>query len=92
MPKKGANLTQQAAALRNIHFRCTRLFRELFSRRIDGNWQMRIRRRRQAQALLQPNLAHNRINQICAAHDGIDALCGVIDDHGQLISEQPIRA
>ena len=92
MSKKGAYLTQQAAALRNIHFRRTRLFRKLFPSRIDDNRQMRIRRRRQAQALLQPNLACHRINQICAAHDGIDALGGVIDDHGQLISEQPIRA
>jgi hypothetical protein len=42
---------------------------------------------RQRQALLQPDLAWRRVEQVGAADDGVDPLCGVVDDHRQLVGK-----
>ena len=68
------------------------LFGELFACRIDGNRQMRVSRRRKPETLLQPALAHRRVEQVDPAHDMRDALQRIIDDHCKLVGVLAIGA
>jgi len=53
---------------------------------------VRVARRRQAQPLLQKDLARCGVEQVGAPHDVRDALVGVVDHDGQLVGEVAVGA
>ena len=85
MAKKTERLRQQGASGSSIDRGRPRLFGEFLTRPVNHDGKVRVGRRRHTETLLQPDLPRRRIEQIDAAHDGIDALCRIIDDDGQLV-------
>ena len=53
---------------------------------------MHVIRSRQAERLLQENLPRRAAEQIAAAHDIGDLLCGIVDDDGKLVGDEAIAA
>lgn len=91
LPEKAQCRKKRAVRCINGQRGGTGLLGELFTRRIDGQGQVSMNRRGQAQRGLQGDLPGGRIQQIGPAYDVRDALFGVIDHHRQLVSKQAIR-
>jgi len=53
---------------------------------------VQVVRARDAERLLQVDLAGGRREQVRAPHDRRDVLCGVVDDHGELVGGDAVRA
>ncbi|MNL04214.1 hypothetical protein D3C87_1247790 [compost metagenome] len=70
----------------------TALLAQLLAGFVDHHWHVQVRRRGQAQQVLQVDLARRGVEQIGPAHDMGDALRGVIHHHGELIGPQAVRA
>jgi len=85
MAKKAQRRRQGSAAGRPIDGRRLRLLGELLAAGIGHHGQVRVGRRGQRQALLQPDLPRRRIEQIDAAHHRVDSLRGVVNDDCQLV-------
>ena len=51
---------------------------------------MRITRHRQAKTFHEPKLTCRRVEQIGAAHHGVDALSRIVYDNGKLIGILPV--
>src|SRR6266567_2046282 len=68
------------------------LLGKFFAARQNRDGVVQVRRCRQAEPALQPDLARCRGEQIGAAHDVSDVLCCVVDDDRKLIGEQAVGA
>lgn len=66
------------------------LFREFIAVAIESQRQMEVIRRLPAKMLIQRNLPHRRLNQVCAADNLGDPLKVVVDHHRQVVGEQPV--
>ncbi len=69
-----------------------RLLRQFLAGMIDRDRDVQIGRRRQAEEILQQNLARRGRQQVRAAHDVRYLLFAVVDDDRQLIGEQAVAA
>ena len=75
------------AASRGIDSSCLGLFGELLAGSVGHHRQMCIARPSQSKALLQPDLARRRVEQIGSANDGSDPLRSVVDNNRQLVGK-----
>ena len=67
-------------------------FAQLVAVGVRDDRDMRVIGGRIAQQLLQPDLALRRVHDIDAAHDFGHALHSVVDDNGQLVSDEAVAA
>lgn len=93
------DLFQKEQCLSQYFYRCRdgqragmRLFREFAAVGMQGQWKVTVCHGRQAEFLLQYDLPRRVVEQVGAAHDMRDALCGVIHDNGELVGEKSVAA
>jgi len=68
------------------------LLRQFFAGRVERDRNVQIRHLRQAEQPLQMDLSWRRRQQVRAAHDVRHLLRRVVDDDGELVREEAIRA
>lgn len=69
---------------------CLILLAEFSSARIESQGQVQVARDGQAEDFMQEYLARRRVEQVGPAHDFVDALLRIIDDHRELVGEETV--
>lgn len=90
--EKGGRLYQAGQRAGVVEGRGQGLLRQLVAVRVEHYGQVQIVRDGQAEEGLQDDVARCRGQQVGAPDDVVDALLGVVDDHGEVVGIDAVGA